>query len=148
MFRLWILLFPLLCSMEEISAYVLTLMTASLFPVLFWNISSSTPGLESSISLHEMPGQQIAISVSCRPPVTYEPRTSIPCMNLKLAELGWFKVLLHPKWKFCHWLGYSPSCRSKPVRLLFIFGTQIKIFLMKSEWLQSILWRDATVCKK
>ncbi len=30
-------------------------------------------------------------------------------------------------------LNYSPLCRSKPVRPLFIFGTQIKIFLMKSE---------------
>ncbi len=28
---------------------------------------------------------------------------------------------------------YSPSCRSKPVRSLFIFGTQIIICLMKSE---------------
>ncbi len=28
---------------------------------------------------------------------------------------------------------YSPSCRSKPVRPLFIFGTQIKMFLIKSE---------------
>ncbi len=33
--------------------------------------------------------------------------------------------------KFCHL--YSPSCRSKPVTLSFIFGTQIKIFLLKSE---------------
>ncbi len=30
-------------------------------------------------------------------------------------------------------INYSPSCLSKPVRILFIFGTQIKIFLMKSE---------------
>ncbi len=30
-------------------------------------------------------------------------------------------------------MNYSPSCRSKPVRPSFIFGTQIKIFLMKSE---------------
>ncbi len=28
---------------------------------------------------------------------------------------------------------YSPSCRSKPVRPPFIFGTQIKNFLMESE---------------
>ncbi len=28
---------------------------------------------------------------------------------------------------------YSPWCLSKPVRPLFIVGTQIKIFLMKSE---------------
>ncbi len=30
-------------------------------------------------------------------------------------------------------INYSPSYRSKPLRPLFIFGTQIKIFLMKSE---------------
>ncbi len=30
-------------------------------------------------------------------------------------------------------INYSPSCRSKPLRSPFIFGTQIKIFLMKSE---------------
>ncbi len=30
-------------------------------------------------------------------------------------------------------INYSPSCRSKPIRPLFIFGTQIKIFLMKYE---------------
>ncbi len=28
---------------------------------------------------------------------------------------------------------YSPSCCSKPIRPWFIFGTQIKIFFMKSE---------------
>ncbi len=26
-------------------------------------------------------------------------------------------------------INYSPSCRSKPVRPLFIFGTQIKMFV-------------------
>ncbi len=30
-------------------------------------------------------------------------------------------------------INYSSSCRSKPERPSFIFGTQIKIFLMKSE---------------
>ncbi len=30
-------------------------------------------------------------------------------------------------------INYSPSCRSKPVRLSFIFRAQIKIFLMKSK---------------
>ncbi len=30
-------------------------------------------------------------------------------------------------------MNYSPSRRSKPVRPLFIFGIQIKIFLMESE---------------
>ncbi len=33
---------------------------------------------------------------------------------------------------------YSPSCRSKPVRHSFIFGTQIKIFFIKSESLQTL----------
>ncbi len=30
-------------------------------------------------------------------------------------------------------INYSPSCRSKPIRPSFIFGTQIKSILMKSE---------------
>ncbi len=30
-------------------------------------------------------------------------------------------------------INYSPSCRSKPIRPSFIFWTQIKIFLIKSE---------------
>ncbi len=30
-------------------------------------------------------------------------------------------------------INYSPWCRSKPIRILFIFGTQIKIFLFESE---------------
>ncbi len=30
-------------------------------------------------------------------------------------------------------INYSPSCRSKPVRPSFIFGTQMKIFLIQSE---------------
>ncbi len=30
-------------------------------------------------------------------------------------------------------IDYSPSYSSKPVRTLFLFGTQIKIFLMNSE---------------
>ncbi len=38
------------------------------------------------------------------------------------------KGLVHLKMKIM-----SPSCRSKPVRPSFIFGTQIKMFLMKSE---------------
>ncbi len=33
---------------------------------------------------------------------------------------------------------YSPSCRSKPVRHSFIFGTQIKMFLIKSESYQTL----------
>ncbi len=38
-----------------------------------------------------------------------------------------FKGMVHPK------INYSPSRCSKPIRLPFIFGTQIKIFLMESE---------------
>jgi len=33
------------------------------------------------------------------------------------------------------------SCRFKPVRLSFIFGTQMKIFLMKSESFLSLHWQ-------
>ncbi len=40
------------------------------------------------------------------------------------------KGIVHPKWKFCHY--YPLSCRSNPTGPLFIFGTQIKIFFMKS----------------
>ncbi len=36
-------------------------------------------------------------------------------------------------------INYSPSCRSKPVRLSFIFGTQIKICLIKSENIAVVL---------
>ncbi len=43
------------------------------------------------------------------------------------------KGIVHPKKKKNSVINYSPSCRSKPVRTLFILGTQIKIFLMKSE---------------
>ncbi len=35
-------------------------------------------------------------------------------------------------------MNYSPPCRSKPVRPSFIFRTQIKIFLMKSENSQTL----------
>ncbi len=71
----------------------------------------------------------------------------------------WSKVLFSDKSKFCISFGnqglesggrsllervsspknyisvinYSPSCCSKPIRPPFIFGTQIKIFLMESE---------------
>jgi len=50
--------------------------------------------------------------------------------GLKIGEV---KGLVHPKMKIV--INYSPSCRSKPVRPLFIFETQIKIFLMKA-----VLW--------
>ncbi len=39
--------------------------------------------------------------------------------------------MVHPKIEN-YVINYSPSCHSKPVWPLFIFGTQIKIFLMKS----------------
>ncbi len=42
------------------------------------------------------------------------------------------KGIVHPKNENSI-INYSPSCRSKPIRHLFIFTTQIKIFLMKSE---------------
>ncbi len=53
-----------------------------------------------------------------------------------LASILWLvatsvKGIVHQKIKIV--INYSPSCRSKPVRPSFIFGTQIKIFLMKSE---------------
>jgi len=54
---------------------------------------------------------------------------------MKSVSLFWvngLKGIVHPKMKilsvFC-----SLSCCSNPVRPLFIFGTQIKIFLIKSE---------------
>jgi len=43
-----------------------------------------------------------------------------------------FKGLVHLKIKNDVSI-YSPSCCSNPVRLFFIFGTQNKIFLIKSE---------------
>ncbi len=43
---------------------------------------------------------------------------------------SYFKGIIHPKMKI---LSVTPSWRSKPVRPSIIFGTQIKIFLMKSE---------------
>ncbi len=42
------------------------------------------------------------------------------------------KGIAHPK-KINSVINYSPSCQSKPVKPSFIFGTQIKIFLMHSE---------------
>ncbi len=55
-------------------------------------------------------------------------------------------LLKRGKWKYIEYtyrdsspknensvINYSPSCRSKPVRPSFIFGTQIKIFLIKSK---------------
>jgi len=36
---------------------------------------------------------------------------------------------------------YSPSCHSKPIRLSFIFETQMKIFLMKSESFLFLHWQ-------
>ncbi len=42
------------------------------------------------------------------------------------------KSIVHPK-NTNSVINYSPSCCSKPVRPSFVFGTQIKIFLMKSE---------------
>ncbi len=36
-----------------------------------------------------------------------------------------------PKWKY--FINHLPPCRSKPVKALFVFRTQIKIFLMHSD---------------
>ncbi len=47
----------------------------------------------------------------------------------KKTVLNW---IVHPK-NENYVINYSPSCRSKPVTRLFLFGTQIKIFLMKRE---------------
>ncbi len=44
----------------------------------------------------------------------------------------YFTHIVHPKNENSV-INYSPSCRSKPVRPLFIFRSQIKIFPMKSE---------------
>ncbi len=51
-------------------------------------------------------------------------------------NLECLKGLVHPKMKIV--INYSPSCRSKPVRPSFIFGTQIKMFFMKSESYQTL----------
>ncbi len=61
-----------------------------------------------------------------------------------LSSLGSQNVFIHLVHKGKNWyscspkdknsvIKYSPSCRSKPVRPLLIFGTQIKISLMKSK---------------
>ncbi len=56
----------------------------------------------------------------------------IPIQRSKILDFGWkaIKGIVHPKMKT---VSLIPSCRSKPVRPSFIFGTQIKIFLIKSE---------------
>jgi len=41
------------------------------------------------------------------------------------------KGIVHPKMKILSLITYSPSCRSKPVRLYFTFRIQMN--LMKSE---------------
>jgi len=75
---------------------------------------------------------------------------------LCFAQDGSSKALkgtVHPKIKN-YIIIFSRSCRSKPVRHSFIFRTQIKIFLMKSERFlpayvykeivkQIIFWRDS-----
>jgi len=44
-------------------------------------------------------------------------------------------------------INYSPSCLSKSIRPLFIFGTQIKIFLMKSDTFLSLHWEQRNLFK-
>ncbi len=53
--------------------------------------------------------------------------------NLHFCHMCIFKGIVYPK-KFILSL-YSPSCRSKPVRPWFIFGTQIKIFMKSKSFL-------------
>ncbi len=53
-------------------------------------------------------------------------------LESKSSQLTELKGLVHPKKKNSP-INYSSSCRSKPVRPSFIFGTQIKIFLMESD---------------
>ncbi len=52
-------------------------------------------------------------------------------------ESRWINYFLPPLVSSCQnencVINYSPSCRSKPIRTLFIFRTQIKMFLIKSE---------------
>ncbi len=52
------------------------------------------------------------------------------CITYRLLHV--FKGLVHPKMKNLS-LITSPSCCSKPVRPSFIFRTQMKMFLKKSE---------------
>jgi len=55
----------------------------------------------------------------------------INCLVKYLYIAKSFKGLVHPKWKKSV-INYSPSCHSEPVRLCLKFGTQMKIFWMKS----------------
>ncbi len=41
-------------------------------------------------------------------------------------KIACFKGLRHPKMKIV--INHLPSCRSKPIKALFVFGTQFKIF--------------------
>ncbi len=48
-----------------------------------------------------------------------------------LCKRKYLKGYSTPKQKFCH-KSLTPSCRSKPIKALFVFGTQCKIFWMKT----------------
>ncbi len=60
------------------------------------------------------------------------------CSRQDIKIIGWawinsleIKGIVPTKMKID--VNYSPSCRSRPLRPLFIFGMQIEILLMKSE---------------
>ncbi len=48
-----------------------------------------------------------------------------------LCKRKYLKGYSTPKQTFCH-KSLTPSCRSKPIKALFVFGTQFKIFWMKT----------------
>ncbi len=59
--------------------------------------------------------------------------------NLKkklILVLHNIKESLHPKMKSVV-INHLPPCRSKPVKALFVFGTQFKVFWMKTGGLVS-----------
>ncbi len=58
-------------------------------------------------------------------------KTTWTTTNLQFSKGDDIKGLVHPKWKFCQLLLTLMSFRT--VRPSFIFGIQMKIFLMKSE---------------
>ncbi len=62
--------------------------------------------------------------------------------NLKkklILGLHNIKELLHPKMKSVV-INHLPPCRSKPVKALFVFGTQFKVFWMKTGGLVTSHW--------
>ncbi len=60
----------------------------------------------------------------------------------KKLSVMFFKGTVHCSKMKVLVINYSPSCHSKQVRLSFIFGTQIKIFLMTSESFLILHWQQ------